>query len=143
MTALPRVDFYVLETAGLTGRLNFVCRLAEKAYGTLQNIYAHTESPDVAGQLDQLLWTFRQGSFIPHELLQGSTPRAPVSIGTQQHSLDSGELLINLTGEVPAFAKQFTRIAEIIDRDAQVKTSGRQRYVHYKEMGIEPVTHNI
>jgi DNA polymerase-3 subunit chi len=139
----PRVDFYVLETAGLTGRLNFVCRLAEKAYGTLEKIYAHTESSSVAGQLDQLLWTFRQGSFIPHELLQDSAPRAPISIGTQQHALESGELLINLTSQVPAFAKQFTRIAEIIDRDEQVKAAGRQRYVHYKGMGIEPVTHNI
>ncbi len=143
MADAPRVDFYVLETAGLTGRLNFVCRLAEKAYGTLEKIYAHTDSQATAGQLDQLLWTFRQGSFIPHELLQGKAPRAPVSIGTEQHALESGELLINLTGQVPAFAKQFTRIAEIIDKDEQVKVAGRQRYAHYKDMGIEPVTHNI
>jgi len=139
----PRVDFYVLSTAGIGGRLNFVCRLTEKAYGSLDAIYAHTDSADTARQLDEMLWTFRQGSFVPHQLLDGADPRAPVRIGTEAHFLESGDLLINLTGEVPAFAKQFTRIAEIVDAEPHVREASRTRFRQYREMGLEPVSHTI
>jgi len=138
-----RVDFYVLETAGIAARLHFACRLAEKAYGQNSQVYAHTESDTVAEQLDQMLWTFRQGSFVPHEILSGDTPRAPVRIGTPQQKLESGEVLINLAGQAPAFAKQFTRIAEIVDADAQLRAASRERFRAYRSMGLEPVSHNI
>lgn len=138
-----RVDFYILSSSGAQGRLHFACRLAEKAYSELDSIYAHTESEVMAGQLDEMLWTFRQGSFVPHEILAGQEPRAPVRIGTPGQPQESGELLINLTGEVPAFAEQFTRIAEIVDTDADNRAASRERFRQYRALGIEPVTHTI
>jgi len=138
-----RVDFYVLSSSGASGRLHFACRLAEKAYGELDTIYAHTESTAMADRLDEMLWTFRQGSFVPHEIVSEAEPRAPVCIGTPDRARNSGQLLINLTGEVPAFAEQFTRIAEIVDADKNNRAASRQRFKRYREMGIEPVTHNI
>ena len=138
-----RVDFYVLETAGFDSRLFFACRLAEKAYGMANRVYAHTLSPDVARRLDDLLWNFRQGSFVPHEILTDEPPRSPVQIGTAEHRLESGQLLINLTGEAPDFAKQFARIAEIVTGDEPAKSEARARYARYREMGLEPETHRI
>ena len=144
MTNPPlRVDFYVLSSADSGSRLRFACRLTEKAYGSLDAIYAHTDSADTARQLDEMLWTFRQGSFVPHQLLDGTDPKAPVRIGTADHCLESGDLLINLTGEVPAFAKQFSRIAEIVDAEPYVRDASRARFRQYREMGLEPVTHTI
>ena len=143
MSDTPRIDFYVLETANLSGRLFFACRLAEKAYGLEHSVYAHTGSDDLARQLDEMLWTFRQSSFVPHEILGAEAPRAPVTIGTGNAAAENGELLINLAGQVPAFAKQFARIAEIIDADPQQRAAGRERFRQYREMGFEPVTHNI
>ncbi len=140
---IPRIDFYVLESSAANGWLNFICRLTEKAYGTLGEIYAHTNSATVAQQLDEMLWTFRQGSFVPHEVLNGEPPRAPVRIGTADHCLESGDLLINLTGEVPSFAKQFSRIAEVVDADPARRAAGRTLFRQYREMGLKPVTHNI
>ncbi len=139
----PRIDFYILESATASGWLNFVCRLTEKAYGTVEAIYAHTGSAEVAQQLDEMLWTFRQGSFVPHEILSAEPPRAPVRIGTAEHQLEAGNLLINLTGAAPAFAKQFDRIAEVVDADPARRAAGRNLFRQYREMGLEPVTHNI
>lgn len=139
----PRVDFYVLNTTGVAGRLNFVCRLAEKACGTLNAIYAHTDSAEAARDLDERLWTFRQGSFVPHEIVGDAPPRAPVRIGTVAKGLEEGDLLINLTGQIPGFAKQFARIAEIVDADPAQRETGRNLYRQYRAMGLEPVTHNI
>ena len=143
MVSTTRVDFYVLDVAGKQSQLHFACRLAEKAYGKGINIYAHTLSAGTARQFDEMLWTFRQGSFIPHEILDGEQHHAPVRIGTQDHVMDGGELLINLAGQMPEFAQQFARVAEVITGDPEAKRAGRERYKQYKALGIEPDTHVI
>jgi len=138
-----RVDFYVLETSGESGRLFFACRLAEKAYNLDNEVYAHAPSAELAARLDEMLWTFRQGSFVPHEQLGDQPPRAPVRIGSPGREQQSGGLLINLAGEVPPFAKQFTRIAEIVDADPDNRARSRERFRKYRGMGLEPVTHKV
>jgi DNA polymerase-3 subunit chi len=141
--ASTRVDFYILETTRPGGRLHFACRLTEKAYSQGNAVYAHTESEQDASRLDDLLWTFRQGSFVPHERQTGGEPAAPVSIGTPTASKRDGEVLINLCNNVPEFATGFLRIAEIVDGSESSKAAGRQRFRQYREMGLEPETHTI
>lgn len=143
MSEPTRVDFYVLDTAGESGRLFFACRLVEKAYNMDTEVYAHTGSAETAAQLDEMLWTFRQGSFVPHEQLGEQPARAPVRIGSPGHEQHAGGLLINLAGQVPSFAKQFTRIAEIVDADPDSRAQSRQRFREYRDMGLEPVTHKL
>lgn len=63
---MTRVDFYVLSDGGDQYRAVFACRLAEKALGHGMGIYIHTDGAAETGRIDQLLWTFRDGSFLPH-----------------------------------------------------------------------------
>ena len=144
MQAATRVDFYILDTVEPAGRLTFACRLTEKAYGLNNRVYAHTATPGDAKQLDEMLWTFRQGSFIPHQLLtDGGKHRAPVSIGTNDKCEDNGDLLINLAEAIPEFVTGFQRVAEIICSDEQSRQIGRERFKSYRKLGIEPETHQI
>ncbi|NIA27817.1 MAG: DNA polymerase III subunit chi, partial [Desulfobulbaceae bacterium] len=57
-----RVDFYVLKQAGLPSRQSFACRLAEKAYRLKNTVHIHAGDQAGAERLDELLWTFRDGS---------------------------------------------------------------------------------
>ncbi|MEZ5578324.1 MAG: DNA polymerase III subunit chi [Candidatus Competibacteraceae bacterium] len=50
----------------MVGRCS-ACRLADKAYGLGHTVYLFTASEARAAALDDLLWTFRQDSFVPHE----------------------------------------------------------------------------
>lgn len=144
MPAPKRVDFYILETNEPTDRLRFACRLTEKAYNSNTRVYAHTGTTNEAQRLDEMLWTFRQGSFIPHELLsKNPEPRSPVSIGSGKQRFDKGELLINLTDECPDFSGNFERIAEIVCAGEAARQAGRARFKQYRDMGLEPETHEI
>lgn len=143
MTDGTRVDFYILATTDPASRLLFACRLTEKAYGLKHTVYAHTTSADTARKLDDLMWTFRQGSFIPHGLLDDADERTPVKIGGPKNAQTSGQLLINLGDDAPEFATGYDRVAEIIDGSPASKQAGRDRFKRYRAMGIEPVTHNI
>lgn len=144
-----RVSFYVLPGADAGSRLGYACRLVEKAYKLQHRIHAHAADGSMAKHLDELLWTFRQGSFVPHELLApgGAAPLAPVTIGSPDAagSVDppAAELLINLATEVPAFYHRFPRVAEIVDGSPAGREAGRARHRYYREQGLEPETHEV
>lgn len=144
-----RVSFYVLTGAEPGSRLGYACRLAEKAYKLQHRIHAHAVDSSMAKNLDDLLWTFRQGSFVPHELLApgGEPPLAPVTIGaadaTGPVEPPAADLLINLATDVPAFYHRFPRVAEIIDGSPAGREAGRARHRFYREQGLEPETHEV
>ena len=153
-----RVSFYVLGGAEPTTRLSYACRLAEKAYKLQNRIHAHARDIVMARALDELLWTFRQGSFVPHELLapagpqeggqqQGAQPTAPISIGSADADgriePPAADLLINLADQVPDFFNRYPRIAEIIDGSPASRESGRVRHRFYRDQGLEPETHEV
>lgn len=144
-----RVSFYVLTGAEATSRLGYACRLVEKAYKLQNRIHAHANDSAMARNLDDLLWTFRQGSFVPHELLaaDGQPPRAPITIGSADAPVQPGppaaDLLINLATEVPAFYSRFPRVVEIIDGSPACREAGRARHRFYRDQGLEPETHEV
>ena len=140
-----RVSFYVLAAQEPVARLNYACRLTEKAYKLSQRIHLHTADQAEAETLDKMLWTFRQGSFVPHERLDPSRPpAAPVTIGSGAEEPGDVDLLINLAAEVPAFFFQRpARIAEIIDGSPECREAGRNRHRFYRQHSLEPETHQI
>jgi DNA polymerase-3 subunit chi len=143
--ALLRVDFYVLDDASATGRLKVACRLAEKAYLAAQTALVWHTDPDELRAFDDLLWTFMDGSFVPHEMLtaNGSGPEAPVvlSAGTlPSHDVD---IVINLSPDVPGCLSRTRRVAEIIDGDDGRRRAGRARFKAYRDLGIQPASHNL
>jgi DNA polymerase-3 subunit chi len=138
------VSFYVLAAQEPGARCNFACKLTEKAYKLGQRIHLCTTDDSEAETLDRMLWTFRQGSFIPHQRLDAArAPNAPVTISSGSDAPPPVDLLINLADEVPAFYGQFARIAEIIDGSAECREAGRSRHRFYRQHGLEPETHQI
>lgn len=140
-----RVDFYILQAAeDETARMRFACRLAEKAYLLDNTVHIHTATQADAARLDDLLWTFRKDSFLPHELLRdGHPPASPVTIGFSAQQPPEAGLLINLATDIPPFADDFPRIAEIIDGSEAAKSDGRIRYRTYQRAGRAPVIHQL
>jgi DNA polymerase-3 subunit chi len=139
-----RVDFYLLAEPQPTARLRFACRLAEKAWHLDNRVHLRAGSAAEAAMLDELLWTFRQGSFVPHELVaEGAPAESPVTIGHGPAPPPPGDLLINLTASVPEFEGGFARVAEIVDGSEEGRRLARERYRDYRERGREAATHNI
>ncbi len=144
---MTQVDFYILQNNNT--REQFACRVVEKAYRLGHRIYIHAEDMQQASQLDKLLWTFNQGSFIPHGI-EGQLPNegTQVVIGytpelqNPEHSHDR-KVMINLAHNVPLFFSSFERVAEVIDQQQENKASGRERYRFYRDRGYTLENHNI
>jgi DNA polymerase-3 subunit chi len=141
---VARVDFYVLERIDERARLVLACRLAEKAWRLDNTVYVHTQSRADAERLDELLWTFRDGSFVPHALLgDADMAESPVMIGSETDGIEPRDLLINLCDEIPEFATSFPRVAEVVTKDERCRTLSRKRFVAYRDDGHTIETHKL
>lgn len=143
-----QVDFYILGTEAEHERLRTACRLAEKAWQRGHRVFIHAPSRETARSVDDLLWTYRQDSFVPHALY-GDRAAAdgpelePVLVGDGSSHPADIDVLINLDETVPPFADSSTRIAEIVGADEAGRRAGRQRYRAYRERGIDIHQHNL
>ncbi len=143
---MTQVDFYILSTDNPSDGSVLACKVAEKAFQAGHRIYIQAESNEAAARLNDLLWTFKQGSFVPHNLVdspESSAAAAPVLIGHATIPDDQDDVLINLTDGVPASHSRFKRIAEIIHGDEQRRAAARQRYRFYRENGCRLDSHSI
>ncbi|MGB5625232.1 MAG: DNA polymerase III subunit chi [Woeseiaceae bacterium] len=142
---MARVDFYVLERPDERSRHMFACKLAAKAYRLNHSVYIHAKSRDDAERLNELLWTFRDGSFVPHSLagVHDGTEVAPVIIGFEPDGVESCGLLINLCDEIPAFAESFPRVAELVTSEENCRLLSRKRFAEYRDKGHAIQTHKL
>ena len=146
--ASVQVDFYILESKAEQERFRTACRLAEKAWQKGHRVFIHTESMQAAKSVDDMLWTYRQDSFVPHALLrerQGTAADAcePVLVGDGSAEPADLDVLINLGDSVPSFAERSARVAEIVTGDDPARRAGRTRYREYRDRGIDIHRHNL
>ncbi|TAK61689.1 DNA polymerase III subunit chi [Methylobacter sp.] len=71
---MAEVSFYILPSESLHDRHLFACKLIEKAYRSGSFCYVLTDNAEQSQAIDDLLWTFRAGSFIPHQIYTGEPP---------------------------------------------------------------------
>jgi DNA polymerase-3 subunit chi len=131
-----RVDFYVLKSSNAKQRWVFACRLVEKAYLRDLRVVVVTDTPADAKALDDLLWTFNERSFIPHDIVQSN-------ITVEAAAPAASELLVNLTAGLPAEWQRYGRVAEIIDADEERRRLGRERFKAYRDFKVAVETHQL
>lgn len=139
-----RVDFYLQETDSVDARWLLACRLAEKAYRLNHRVFIFCENEVDANYIDELLWSFKPESFIPHNLqTETITPPPPVQIGFASVARSHTDILINMTTTIPSFVSQFKRIMEIVTADAPTKDRQRAQFRAYRTMGAQLHTHKL
>ncbi len=141
---MQRVDFYILSDHSPVER--FVCQLAGKVIQSGSKLFINTEDSTHAAKLDDLLWTFQDISFIPHQLLDSqNSADTPILIGANNSEIPpSGfDVLLNLATELPMSHKHFQRILEIVGGDTDRIQAARNRYRAYRDSGFELYDHKI
>jgi DNA polymerase-3 subunit chi len=139
-----RVDFYLLAGSGAEEPSLIVCRLLEKAYLRGHRVFVYCSNQQEAEKLDELLWTFKDNSFIPHNLQgEGPEPPPPIQLGFQDEPRGFNDILINLHSEIPKFYTRFRRIIEVVANNDSAKELSRTHYREYRANQCELQTHEI
>ena len=142
-----QVDFYVRAETSPDALENFACRLVETVWQRGHHVLVVAASDAAARRLDDLLWTFRDESFVPHRRISASDPAVteaasePVIVTTPGMWQGECDVLVNLTPSVPEEAARAARIAEIVPAGGPGRDAGRERYRAYRSRGFDLKTH--
>lgn len=140
---MTEVSFYILPTESLPDRYLFACKLIEKAYRSGCFCYVLTDSVEQSRSIDDLLWTFRAGSFVPHQIYTGELPEFDkvILIGSLHAPENWQKTVFNLSSRYPELGSETERILEILDNSEASKEAGRSRYRQYQKSGMALVTY--
>ncbi len=141
---MARADFYIVNESVMPYR--FVCQLADKIRNEGYDIYIHAASREEAASLDDLLWTFRDISFLPHIAIDAGesvVEDSPIVIGWEGEAPLARRALINLSGAAPDNPDAYERILEVVPSEPAGRQQARLRYRDYRAKGLEMHSHNI
>jgi DNA polymerase-3 subunit chi len=141
-----QVDFYLLGAADRRARLTTACRLAEKACDQGLRVAVRTASPSETAELDELMWTYSDRSFVPHAVWPAEPAVAdhtPVLIASGALPDSHRDVLINLAAECPADPGRFARICDVVGPDEDDKRRARLRWRAYGDAGLAPAKHDL
>ena len=141
-TALTKIDFYILPSAEPSARLDFACKLTEKAWRLGHRVYLHCSDSAQRLELDKRLWRFKGESFVPHSNTEDQ-PDGTIVMGLTEAPASHQDLLINLDLKVPEFFKRFARVAEVVVEDPAVRLAARESFRFYREHGYPLQDHKL
>lgn len=143
---MARIEFHILSTSGDDAQLRHACQVVEQLHQQQKSVFVYVDSDVTAQKLDELLWSFRDQAFIPHEVCSTQSPTHPrisVLIGTGNAPTAFKATLINLTDTVPPQPENTAQIIEIVDASPTHKQLARERYKQYRDQGhqLETINH--
>ncbi|WP_233843501.1 DNA polymerase III subunit chi [Dyella sp. 2HG41-7] len=134
---MPRADFYLIAKPRFSEQpLLLVCELAKKAFAAQQPTLILTRDFPQAEALDELLWSFDEDAYIPHQLAGDDDDAhtavliAPPGVDTQARPL-----IINLREQCPQTYGD--RVLEVVAADPAERDGSRVRWREYQRLGFE------
>ncbi|HSC67225.1 MAG TPA: DNA polymerase III subunit chi [Cellvibrio sp.] len=136
------IDFYILPEATNEARWLFACRLIDKVQRTGMRVLVAVDNETDAIAFDELLWTFKPESFVPHQIIN-SNKASPVEITFSGDAGDHQGLLLNLSKNIPPYFSRFERLSEVVIQEQQSLQSSRERFSFYKKRGYPIETRKL
>jgi DNA polymerase-3 subunit chi len=106
------------------------CEIAEESYAQGRRLQIIALDQEQAERLDDLLWTFKPDTFIPHGLWVGSPdePAQPVVVTTRKEAVEGMDSLLMMGyGEVDLVG-QFSHAFHLVLVDNEDRLDGSRRY---------------
>jgi len=132
-----KVVFIILSSA-IKSRI--VCDLAEKCYQDGKRLIIYSEKAEGGKNLDQLLWTWKQQSFIPHQYVDILSERKaePVVLTTEIAFTDGYDSIILFDPLPVGQLQSFDLIIDFAEKyDMPALTASRERYKTYRSNNFQ------
>lgn len=135
---MTELGFYHLTRSGLDQALP---RLLEKVHGQGLRVVLRCREPERLDQLDRLLWTYRNDSFLPHgSAADGHAAHQPIWLTTVVERPNDATVLVLVDNADATDAEAFERVLELFDgRDPEAVAAARERWRWAEARGISRV----
>ncbi len=135
---MPRVEFLRLKKPE---KAKHLCELAEEFLTAGVRVLIVVQDDNQGVTLDQFMWTWKKGSFIPHAYDNGAVDclNEPVLIGTAEHNSNAARALVMGKPCSLEFIRLFDTIIDFAELyDDHLAAAARRRFVSYREAGLDP-----
>lgn len=134
---MAAVEFHEVKEARWEPAL---CRRVQELHEQGRRVYVWAGSEAEARRLDDLLWTFREDSFVPHDLWDGGPPlETPVAVGWAEGNPNRADCLVLARDAAPAQVRGFPRVVDFVPtQDPARLAAARARFRAFREAGMAP-----
>lgn len=138
-----RADFYLIDKPRFRQQpLLLVCELARKAMAARLPALVLTRDFEQADTLDDLLWSFDEDAFVPHQIAGDEDDDiTAVLIVPPETEVADRPLVINLRESVAPGSYQ--RVLEVVAADPAEREGSRRRWSEYRQRGFELAKHDM
>lgn len=106
----------------------FVCDIAEKLFKENNSVHIYCKEKRDLNRLDQLLWTWKQDSFVPHALVETAGDE-PVYLSAGVDQLPGGDALVMFDPVEQDVIKKYKYVVDFAETfDNAKKQESRVRY---------------
>ena len=120
--------------------LRYACGLLRTATQRGARLVVAAPQPFLT-ELDQLLWTFQPGSFVPHVWQDDPlVDKTPVILASEPDLPQIGRVtaLVNLGPDLVPGWEELERVIELVGENAPDKPAARERLRAYRAAGFDP-----
>ena len=138
--------FYILDS---DDDINYcTCKIIKKFYEEGKKILVSSKNSILIDDLNKLLWTFEQLSFIPHSTSKDYDSFTPVLLTETGYKNDSiikkdYNIFINLDDEVKTDYYNYEIVIELVSGNEHQKNLAREKYLYYKKNKLNVVHENL
>lgn len=136
---MTRVEFLKLNRPE---RARILCDLAAEFYAAGQRVLVMVQDDNQGVTLDQFMWTWQQGSFVPHVYQNGAVDchDEPVVIVAAEENPNGAEVLLMGVPCSVEFIRHFRRVIDFAETFDETRLAeSRERFRSYREHGFAPV----
>ena len=139
---MPIASFYELPPTLLTPheRRRGMCRVIAKAWQRMGEVDILCPDAETAQAMDDLLWTFQAGAFVPHARAAGERVRIHEQDTWPKQSI---ALIFCELNDLPAELPICTRLVDFIPATEKARESARARYRELKNAGFTMQVHPL
>jgi DNA polymerase III subunit chi len=131
---MTEIGFYHLRTLRLERALP---KILERALAEQHRVVVLAGSPERVDQLDDLLWTYDEASFLPHGCARdGNAESQPVWLTAADENPNRATMLVLVDGARSAHLANYARCCDIFDgNDEAAVAAARERWQAGKAAG--------
>ena len=125
-----------------------VCKIVKKYYEVGNRILISSQNSVIIKNINKLLWTFEQLSFIPHSTNDEYDPLTSVLLFDTNYINDSilkndYNVFINLDDKVKTDYHNHEVIVELVTSNEEQKKIAREKYLYYKKNKLDAKHENL
>ena len=138
--------FYILNAKD---DINYaICKIIKKYFEQEKRVIVSSKDQNVINNINNLLWTFEQLSFIPHCIEKDYDSLTPVLLMDANFKNDSiskkdYNVFINLDDQVKTDYHDHEIIVELVSTNEDKKKIAREKYLYYKNNKLNVKHENL